>query len=810
MIRNLLRITFRVLKAQLSYSVINILGLSLGILASMLILLFVQDELSYDSQHKHAEQIFRVESGSVFNGNTKHWAASQGFLLPAMVNRYPEIIESVKFTPTSAPVIFRTDEETFSETKVSFADSAFFNMFSYDFIYGDPKTCLKDNHGLVITQSTAKKYFGAGDPLGKILTSEHRSYSVTGVIKDVPAQSHFHFDMVIPLNDLRTRLPDLDGGTASIFYSYVMLAENSDSGQFFEKANHDVYELFGFNTSADSTNVPKGLELSLHFKPIRDIHLSGNVEKEIEANFNIQSIYVFITIAIFILLIAIINYINLATAQSTRRAKEVGMRKVLGAPRLDLFYQFMFESMLLTCISFILSLVLMILLLPMFNDLTGKEFTPAYLLGTSFIFNFALIILVVGIISGIYPALVLSGFEPLKAIRSHRILKAGNSTRFTLRRALVVLQFWISVMLSIGAITIHQQLTYVRDKDIGFQTDQVLVLQLPGRGKVPQLETLKNEILKTNHVVAAAPSSVVPGDRVHIMGVRIPSLSDDQDNSGTQIMRILSGDEDLVETFGLEIVEGRDLSKDNPSDRLHGFLVNEAAVRSFGLEDPIGKAFEYNFAVDSFKQGTIIGVLKDFHYASLHSDVEPIMLHVWPRFNAFLNVRMQTENIKETVAEIQEKWEKVLPDVPFNYYFLDDSYNKLYQRDKLTGKTVTFFTGLAFFIALIGLFGLLSFMVDQRTKEIGVRKVLGATRLSIFLLVSREFVFLAFLAGLLAIYPAYYFTDDWLRGFAFHITISGWFYVLSILFGIVVALAISGIKVAKATRTNPIRALRYE
>lgn len=819
MFKSYIKIAFRNLLKHKGYSFINIFGLTLGLVTSTLIFLYVQDELSFDRMHADADRIYRLENWSSYNGEESHWAATQGFLIPDVTQRYGEIETATRMMVIGAPVTFSTENNFYSEQDLLYVDSTFFDVFTFELKHGDLETALQAPDQIVLTASTAIKYFGRTDVVGELIRRANTPFKVSAVLADVPHNSHFSFDMLIPMSEIHRRNPNLVNGRGpAVFYSYVKVLETASAEQLQAKLNNDIYEIRNIRNAAGEIAPVEGLTIRQPMMPLTDIHLYGHAEKELASNGDAQYVYIFSTVALFILLIACFNYMNLATARSTKRSKEVGMRKVLGAEKRQVFAQFLGESFFFTFLATVIALIFVVMVIPAFNDFTGKQISQNIIGNPELMLGIAGVFMLVGLLSGFYPSMFLAGFKPLQALKSNVLAGKGSNTTLYLRRGLVILQFGISIFLIVGASTVYDQLQYIQGKDLGFDKEQVVVIKLPGRGAVQNLETIKKEFLNQPAVVAAASSSAIPGERVHVMTVRVPDLAstdagneNQQQDNGIRGMRIMSGDEDLAETFGLEIVDGRDLSKEIVSDAAEGFLLNEAAIRAFGLEeDPVGRRFEYVYGLAEPKAGRIVGVLKDFHYASLHSEVEPLMIHVYPAFSAFLNVRIKTDQVKETLDRLEATWASLQPSSEFDYFFLDSHYDNQYRAEMSLGKVIAFFTLLAVIIACMGLFGLASFITEQRTKEIGVRKVLGASIRSIMTSLSKEFVLLILLANLLAWYPAYYFLNGWLEGFAFRVDLSLLTFVVAAAGALLIALSTISFKTYMAARRNPVRSLRYE
>ncbi len=505
---------------------------------------------------------------------------------------------------------------------------------------------------------------------------------------------------------------------------------------------------------------------------------------------------------------------NLATARSARRGREVGVRKVLGANKTTIFKQFMGESYVMSLLVLLFSLLFVELILPGFNTFTSKTLILSPFSNMPLLQLLIIVFFVVGFLSGSYPAVFLSKFNPLKVLKSNTISGNSNKSTLYLRRGLVVFQFSISVLLIIGAITVYTQLRYIQTKDLGFNKEQVVVLNLTNTIRPEQIKSLKNEFRKEPSIVSATSSSVIPGERVHMLSVRFPDLREQniEGNEEEDIigMRVINADVDVVETFGLEIVEGRNFSEKYGTDEQSAFLINEAGVKAFQLENPVGTRFEYLYGLRVPKSGNIVGVLKDFHYTSLHNEIEPVIVQIMPQFNRYMSVRINSGNIKQTLAKIENSWKTVFPNVPIDFFFLDTSYDNMYKTEMSMGTIITYFTILAIIIACLGLFGLASYITEQRTKEVGVRKVLGASIISIINSISKEFLLLIVIANLIAYIPAYYFLDNWLSDFAYRVDINfGIFLITSVLSILIAVLTVSS-QAMKTARMNPVDTLKYE
>jgi len=816
MLKNIIKLTFRHFIRYKGYSLTNIFGLAVGLATCIVIFLYVQDELSYDRQFDNAENIYRLEPHWVGQGEDSHWAATEGFLLPEITKSYPEIVSGVKISLPYNPYIFRYGEKRFAEKKVLIVDSLFLEVFNYRVIAGNPAEMLTGTGKLVLTETTSKKYFGNENPIGKTLKVDEGSYSVAGIIADPPVNSHLSFDLLIPLDDLRTRWPGADKPGPSVFYTYIKLPDKETARRVQKKFNENLFTHYGMVVGTDSTNMPKDYFGEMIFQPVTDIHLYGHAEKEIGSNSDIRYVTIFSAVAIFVLFIACFNYMNLATAKSARRSREVGLRKVMGATKRDIFYQFMGESFSFAHISMLLAFLIIELTLPEFNRFMGKNLNMNFFDNPPLILLIAAIILVVGLLSGTYPSLFMSKFNPIEALKSNAFARGANQTSLYLRRGLVVAQFAISIFLIIGVLSVNRQLNFIQKKNLGFDKNQVLVIQIPDRTTSEKLEVLKNELLQNPGIVSVAGSSDIPGKRIPFLAVRLP-LDEDLKNKKSEneeddaiTMRTWSAGFDLVKTLGFEIVEGRDFSKEFSTDPEAAFLLNEAAVRELEIKNPVGHDFEYLYNLKAPKKGKIIGVVKDFNYASLHNEVEPLMIHLYPPYLRYLLVKINPGSVKETVTKIGETWTAHVPDIPIDSFFLDKSYNDLYQKEMNTGSILGLFTILAMIIAGLGLFGLASFITEQRTKEIGIRKVLGATMAQIIGKLTKEFVVLVAVANVFAWVPAYYVIDNWLNTFAYHSNLSPTIFIVSTVASLVLAFTTVSTKAFATARTNPVDSLKYE
>ncbi len=801
---NFLKPAIRHLLNNKIHALINLFGLSLGLTVSIFIYLFVKDEMSYDTYVPGYEDVFRLQTDVVTGSKVQTWASTEGYLVPAILTTYPEIEAATRMLPINQDVLLKSDSTQFSENKAWAVDTTFFDVFPIPFVYGDPTTALDGPGSIVISKSLAIKFFGNSNPIGKILTTDRNTYKVAGVMDDIPTTSHFHSNIVLAIKHF---WPDVDQSRGILpLYSYVR-AKDGQAGSLAKKLRTDSPKI----TGSEISNNPNDTRIDINTNPLSEIHLSSHAEKEIEANGSKQVVLIFICAAILILLIASINYINLSNALAAKRAKEIAVRKTIGATRSGLFGKFLLESYLFGLVAFLISFITVALALPWFNTLTGKLLSPIVLIQPEFLGLVLLGWIALGFLSGIYPAALLSSFNPVQALKSGFNEKSGKTSLY-LRRVFIMFQFTVSAMMIVCTLTIQRQINFIDDLDIGFKKENVVALSLSG-DVFRKLQPMKQELEKLNDVKATTALSVVPGKRVVVLTVRIPELAGTEPTSegeddGTRSMRVMSVDHDVVKTLGLQLLEGRDFSNVGNADSAHAFILNEAAVKAFNLKDPIGKPFEYTFDPSGPKRGEIIAVVKDFNFASVHNQVEPLMMHIIP-FYSVLCVRIETNNPEQTLAELESTWKSVTT-APFSYSFVDSTYDALYKADKATGKIVSYFTILAIVIACLGLFGVVSFFARQRVKEVGVRKVFGASTGSLLTHLSKEYVVMVVVGNLLAIYPAWFLVEQWLSQFAYRVEFSPNVFLFTLAGSAVLAFGSMVYVLLRVTRANPAVVLKNE
>ncbi|MDF9800162.1 putative ABC transport system permease protein [Catalinimonas alkaloidigena] len=805
MIRNYLKIAFRNLANYKLYTTLNILGLSIGVASCLLILLYVYHELSYDAFHAKADRIYRVglngkiADQEIFTTNTTPPLAFTA------VEELPEVQNAVRVYVYQDQQVIRYGEKVISEDDIFFADSTFFDVFSFKLLEGEAATALTEPNSLVIPEDVARKYFGREPALGKtlLLGNDKTPNTVTGILEEVPDQSHFHFSMLRSMSTLDYSRSE--GWFNNSFMTYLLVHEGASAQALEDKLAGLVEKYVGpeiqqfMGVSLDEFK-KQGNKYGYFLQPLLDIHLHSNLSDEVEPNGDITYVYIFAAIAFFIILLACINFMNLATARSANRAKEVGVRKTLGSMRSNLVRQFLTESVLLSLIATVLALVAAILLLQPFNNLSGKEISTALFAEPWFMLSLLALMLLVGIVAGSYPAFYLSSFRPVEVLKGK--LKAGMKSS-GIRNVLVVFQFFISITLIICTLLVYQQLEYTSSKNLGFEKENVVVIK--GAWRLPDgtQEVLKEELKNKAQVVDVSISNNVPP------GVNNTTIFRRKGTEDDIMISTYSIDYEHLSTMQIELLEGRNFSRNFPTDTA-AILLNEAAVREFGFEDPLNEEVLYfggqNAEMQPYK---VVGVIKDFNYESLRHAIRPLALMLTTN-GSNIALRIAPGDVRATLDMIEKSWDQYAADEPFQYSFLDEDYDALFRAEQRLGVVFSVFTVLAILVACLGLLGLASFMAEQRTKEIGIRKVMGASVSSVILLLSKDFTRLVVVAFVLSIPLAYFIMDWWLEGFAFRISIGPWIFILAGLTALLIAWLTVSWQSARAASANPVRSLRSE
>ncbi|UCC41476.1 MAG: ABC transporter permease, partial [Candidatus Aminicenantes bacterium] len=717
MLENYLKITFRNFKRQRGYSFITLSGLALGMACCLLIIFYIQYELSFDRFHTNADRIYRIVMDATIGSTNLKAPITNNPLSPTLIRDYPEVIASTRIRQIFK-ILVEYEDKQFYESGSLFADPSIFDVFSFPFIKGDPQKALVRPFTVVLTKTSARKYFGDANPVGKVLRLDAtKDFEVTGVIKDVPHNSHFTSDILISFETLLFDQPQArDNWISAHNFTYLRLRENAAACDLESKFPAMVDKYMGSRLKALGGNIRYSLQ------PLTDIHLHSNLQFEFAPNSSILYIYMFSAIAFFILGIACINFMNLSTARSAKRAREVGVRKVLGAERRNLIKQFLGESTIYSLLAMLFALVLVRMALPFFRTIFGVDLQ----LGTAqliwFIPPIIGLIFFTGITAGSYPALFLSAFHPVKVLKGS-CLTGTKAKRF--RHVLVITQFVVSITLVIGTWIIRDQILYMKNVNLGFIKDQVLVCDVDNPKIFRNIDTVKARLRQIPGVVKVAGTDAVPGQGP--MATTVGVVPEGFTNEEGILMKAIRADEDYLAALGMELVAGRDFSKEMAPDKQRGFLVNEVAVRKFGWEDPVWRTIKIQGLGLQRAAVTVIGVVKNFHYASLREELEPICIGAGIGGLDKLVIRVRTENISGIIAQLKDTWKQIDPNHPFDFFFLDDFFDAQYRSEERLNSIFASFSGLAIIIACLGLFGLSSFMAEQRTKEIGIRKVLGAS-----------------------------------------------------------------------------------
>ncbi len=807
MFKNYLKIAFRNLWKNKGYSAINIFGLAVGLATCLLILIFVADELSYDQFNKKANRIYRVDGDLQFGGTHFILAVAPDPLGATMKKDFPQVEQYVRFRDNGGFRVKKGNENV-QENKVIYTDSTLFDVFTLPVVAGDPKTALIDPNSIVITQKVAEKYFNTTDVVGKTLTiNDTTNYKITAVIKSIPTQSHFNFDFFVPLSSSEESRKN--NWLSNNFNTYVVLREGVHAAaiekQFAAFINKYVGEqakqLLGMSMSEFEK---AGNFDRLSLMPLTKIHLHSDKVAELGINENIQYVYIFSAIALVILLIACVNFMNLSTARSSNRAKEVGVRKVLGSRKKEIITQFLSESVLISFISLILALAIAKLLLPYFNQVSGKQIELGLFSKPWLLPSLILLMLIVGLLAGSYPSFYLSSFQPVT------VLKGSLASGFKgskLRSSLVVFQFAISIILMVGTVVIYSQLNFIQNKKIGYNRDHVLVVKhtypLGDHAK-----TFRNELLNVKGVENVTVTGWLPTGDYRSESPLYPDVSLDQKSAVS--MQTWYVDENYIPTLNIQLAQGRNFSAQMPADS-SSVIINEAAAKLLGFSNPLNKKL---YSLTSLKNKTskayeVIGVIKDFNFNSLRQVVTPMVLFLGTDEGS-VAIRFKSTGISSLIASVQTKWKNINPNQPFEYSFMDEDFANTYQKEQRVGKIAISFSILAILIACLGLFGLVTYAAEQRTKEIGIRKVLGASVSNIVNLLSSDFLKLVVIAMLIAFPLAWWGMNKWLQDFAYRIHIDWKVFLVAGICAIVIALATVSFQAIKAAVANPVKSLRTE
>jgi putative ABC transport system permease protein len=812
MIRNYFLIALRNLRKHKFFSIINITGLSIGIACALLISIFVIDELGYDKFNTKADRIYRLISHINFGGNDAHYAVCPAPLGLVIREEVPEIEDATRFRSWGMFLV-KKDKENFKEFDAVWSDPNVFNIFSIPLIKGNLATVLKEPNTMVISESAAKKYFGKEDPMNKtLMLNGNMLYTITGIYKDIPRNSHFHFSMMLAMSGLN----ESKNGEwlSNNFQTYYLLKPGADPKAVPEKINDLFYKYAGpqalaFTGKTIDELFKQGTIVEEIPQKLLDIHLNSDAQVEFEANGDIRYIYIFSAVVIFILLLAVINFVNLSTARSADRAREVGIRKVMGSEKKFLIFQFLAESILVTLVAVIIGVILANVLMPYFNSLSGKSLSVPNL---NPLFWLLIVIagLFIGSVAGIYPALVLSAFKPITML-SGKLSSGGRNG--LIRSGLVIFQFTISTILILGTITVFNQMNFIQHFKLGFEKEQVIIVDASSISQT-QAATFKDEVLADQSFVSGTISGFLPVSNSNRNNTTYWKKGNRSPESSVN-MQSWTVDHDYIKTLGMQIVLGRDFSKEFPSDS-SAIILNERAAELFGFKNPLGEEIQvFNGTVDNsineadVKTFHIIGIVKNFNWESLHNNIGSLAMFLGKSSDKVM-FRFKPADTKHALSLVEEKWKSINPDYPFDYTFLDRDFARMYDAESRTGRIVTSFAILAVLIACLGLFALAAFITEQRSKEIGIRKVMGASERNIIFIFSKEFTMLVLIAFLISLPVAVYGINLWLRGFVYK-QHPGVLHFLAVGLGV---LAISWLTVAfqsfRAAAANPVDSLKSE
>lgn len=821
MLSNYLTIAWRNLRKQSFYSLINIFGLAVGVAASLIIVLFIVDELAYDRYNTNADRIYRVEASIKFAGNQFEMAYRPAPEAQALLEDYPEVESVVRMRPSGSYLVKQTDgADNMKEQHVIWADSTFFKIFSVNVLEGNAKTALTEAGGIAISQRIAEKYFNGKSAIGQSLILDNKYYTkVNAVYENIPSASHFHFDIIVAMVGEWpiAREAKSTSFMQENFLEYVLLKQGANPKDlekkfpgFIEKnMGPEVLEVFGPDFTFEKFRAT-GNKYDLSLRPLTDIHLHSSVRGDIEPNGNIAYVYLFSIVAGFILIIGCINFMNLSTARSSNRAKEVGVRKVMGSMRSHLVRQFLIESTLIALFSFVVAVLLAYLFLPVFNYLSQKQLVLP--LGNP-IFYLVLLggCLIIGFMAGLYPSFFLSAFKPVNVLKGQVSLGMKSGA---VRSSLVVLQFVISIFLIVGAIAVNQQLSFIQNKKLGFEKEQVLVVHDTYALRPGNVEPFKNEVLRLGTIEAGTISGYVPVENDWSWRSNTTVWNEGKEPTtenmvGTEMWEI---DYDYLETFKMNVREGRGFSKEFPSDS-QAIILNKTAAARLGLgKDAIGKKihlFEGEPTQENIKSRTIVGIVDDFHFSSMKNNISALTF-VLGHSDGNVSFRFQPNKTTEVIQSIEKVWKQLAPGQPFQYSFLDEDFASMYYAEQRLGTIFSLFAGLAIVIACLGLFALTAFTAEQRTKEIGIRKVLGASVSSIVVLLSKEFGKLILIAFILSTPIAWWSVSKWLEGYQYKVEIGWWIFALAGIISLAIAWITMSFQSIKAALMNPVKSLRNE
>jgi putative ABC transport system permease protein len=796
---NFLLITIRNYWRNRFYTAINIVGLAIGLACFTGILAYTHNELNYDKHHSDSDKIFRIELIGNMSGTEFEAAVTGAPVGEILYNELPEVTLFTHFICMPRPILFDYNQKKIYQDGIVYADTSFFEMFCFDII-GDKDNALKEPYSLVMLESTARKYFGDENPIGRVVKLDNKTdYTVRAVIKEPLNNSHLDFQVLLSRSSLFSN-PQYESIYNSMFaftnFNYIKC-----TGKNLNELNLKVDDVFKSHTSESLKE--SGSILNIKLKPITDIHLKSNITHEINQNGNITTVYIFIVVAILIVVISSINYINLSIAGSTKRTLEVGVRQVFGASRQSIFSSFLLESIFLVVLSFILGVFFLQLITPLFDSISSQSSSEIIKNSTSW-FLMAIIILLIGFAAGWYPAIFLSSLNPTEILKG-KMVKGKDKLRF--RNSMIVVQFTISIFLLCSTWLINRQINFINGKDLGFDMENVILLSLRNGEMINNYQMLKNELMGISNVEWVSASSSYIGS----FNQRRGFYRNESTRKEMMMILNLQCDDNFLKFMGINILQGRDFLPEDQADE-NKIIVNETLVHEFGINDPIGKAFRLPSAgneSDDVKM-EIIGVCKDFHCASLHEPVKPLIIWKNKTQCRYVMVKVSGSNPHSSIKEVSERWNQIFPDYPFEYFFLKENYNMQYKADVNSNRVFIMFTVLALAIACLGIFGLTAYTTRKRIREISIRKVLGANEKDIMMLISKDFMILIIISAIISIPASLYFIDKWLQNFSFRIAVGWVVFVVAPLFASFIALLTINIKVYFAAKQNPVESMRYE
>ncbi|MGZ5285729.1 MAG: FtsX-like permease family protein [Flavisolibacter sp.] len=805
MFKNYIKTAFRNLLRYKGFATLNILSLSIGIIGCLVIALFVWDEKKYDRHVPDAQQVYRLYEERNDNGVITKFACVPPVFAPFLQKQYPEVDTTARMMMIGDKYLLEQGDQRGYEGGGRYVDPSFFEIFPVKFLSGHPSAALTTSNSIVLSEALARKYFGNTDIIGKTLYVEKDTMEVKGVFAALPEHFHLEFNYLMPISAVNLPEERMQRWTWHQFYTYVKLKPGADVAGLQDKFQaHMKKEIFPTLTISGSTFLP-------FLQPLEKLYLgSSDFVYDNAKKGNANYVRGLTIIALFVLVIACFNFINLATARSIRRAKEIGVRKVVGAGRRQLILQFISETILLSVISMLIAVFATMLIVPLLNQFTGKHisFNPftdpllaLLILGTG---------IIIGMLAGIYPALVLSGFQPIQVLKGSKAAGKGGGW---LRPALVVVQFALSVLLIISTMIVYRQTKYLNNKDLGFQNDQVVYFQLRGDAS-EKLEAFKTEIKKHPGVQYITSGYGLPGDAFAGETIKLPSKGLDKEFA----VNVFIGDHGYIKTLGMELIAGRDFSTDRTTDVTEAFVINETAVREWGFGTPekaIGQSIHWGewLPLDSsqtVKMGKVIGVVKDFHYKSLHENITPSIIQIYPQVSATIAAKLNSDQVAGAIAHINKTWTQFTPGYPLDYKFMDDSYAAMYRTEENLSDLLWIFAIMAIIVGCMGLFGLAAFSAEQRTKEIGIRKVLGANLFSILGLLSKNFLVMVLIASAIALPIAWWTMNEWLKDFPYRVAISWWIFGLAIIIALLIAFLTVSFQSLRVATTNPVKSLRTE